>query len=140
VPLRTKRRLHKVLVCGDRNYRISYGATLRSLMDELADQWGTRDLLVIEGGAPGVDSLAKIAARKVNIHVAEIDALWDTRQRSAGAQRNEIMALLNPFHCYAIHENISESKGTARMLQICHTWGIPYTLLGGDVSGGFIPA
>lgn len=143
VPQRTKpikkRKLIKILICGDRNYKVRYSREVTRLIAKLVKQYGTRDLLVIEGGAPGVDSLAGLAARKANVHVAEIEALWQTRYNGAGPQRNEIMALLDPAWCYAIHENISESVGTARMLEICHRLGIPYTLIG-DVSGGFIPA
>lgn len=136
---RKRRRLVKVLICGDRNYKERYAHELKKLMRQLVYEHGTKDLLIIEGGAPGVDSLAGRAAHKANVHVAVVNALWETRRNGAGPQRNEIMALLDPFWCYAIHEDISESVGTARMLQICHEYGIPYTLIG-DVSGGFIPA
>jgi hypothetical protein len=52
---------------------------------------------VIEGGADGADKLAREESAKLNLHCATVPALWATRHRSAGPQRNNAMiALLLP--------------------------------------------
>jgi hypothetical protein len=121
--------IYKVLICGDREWKPVYARIIRREVRELARKHGTGKLLIIEGGAPGVDSLVKTASRKLNIHVAEIDALWDTRGNGAGMQRNKIMAALRPDEVIGIHESIGESKGTAGMLEIAKALGIPSRLV-----------
>lgn len=118
--------MYKVLICGDRNWKVSYAKVIRRVIDELVAEHGTKNLLIIEGGAPGVDSLVKLAAHKANIHVAEIEALWNVRGHSAGPQRNKVMAALDPNEIIGIHDSIKESVGTAGMLKIAKRRGIPY--------------
>lgn len=121
--------MYKVLICGDREWKKEYTIIVQREIKSLARAIGTDKLLIIEGGAPGVDSLAKLAAQKMNIHVAEVEALWDTRGRSAGPQRNKIMALLEPDEVIAIHSDISKSKGTVGMLAIAEVMEIPHRLV-----------
>lgn len=129
MPPLTKRKLYKVLISGDREYRQEYAPVIRALVRELAQKHGTRDLLIIEGGSTGVDSMAKIAAQAVNIHVAEVEALWEARHASAGSQRNEIMALMEPDEVVCIHHDISKSKGTKRMKETAEKLDIPVRVL-----------
>lgn len=120
--------IYKVLICGDRNWDRSYTRILKREIRDLIDEHGTTKLLVISGGAPGVDSLAKKIAHSLNVHVAEIVPLWDKRH-GAGPQRNKMMAALQPDEVIAVHKNISESKGTASMLDIARKRGIPNRLI-----------
>jgi hypothetical protein len=119
------RKLIKVLICGDRNYKEEYAPVVNRVVRGLARKYGARDLLIIEGGAPGIDTMVKVAAVKVNIHVAEINALWGTRRNGAGPQRNEIMALLQPIEVIGIHDDIEHSRGTKHMLETADSLGIP---------------
>lgn len=121
--------IYKVLICGDREWHKEYVYILNREIKSLVQEHGTTKLLIIEGGAPSVDSLAKIAAHKQNVHVAEIDALWKTRGGAAGPQRNKIMAALDPDEVIGIHRQIAQSVGTARMLEIAASLGIPYRLV-----------
>jgi hypothetical protein len=91
----------------------------------LVKKHGTTKLVIIAGGAPGIDSLAKATAHKQNVHVAEVEALWEIRGKGAGPQRNLVMALLEPDEVIAIHSDIKKSKGTARMLKIAKSLNIP---------------
>jgi hypothetical protein len=50
--------------------------------------------LVIHGGARGVDALADQLARRSNVHVAVVNALWEQRKRAAGSDRNSVLASL----------------------------------------------
>ena len=117
--------IHKVLICGDRNWREEYPPVVKRVIRELVEKHGTKNLVVIEGGAPGVDTLSKIAAHKANVHVAEVEALWKIRKGGAGSQRNEIMKLLEPDEVIGIHVNFKESVGTADMLKRAKAAGIP---------------
>jgi len=118
--------MYKVLICGDRNYRSEYPKVVKRVVRGLVKKHG-KDLLLIEGGAPGVDSLVKIAGHQNDVHVAEIDALWKTRHHSAGPQRNKIMAQLEPDEVIGIHVNFDESTGTVDMLKKAEKLGIPTT-------------
>jgi hypothetical protein len=82
---------------------------------KLKETHGTKDLLIVSGKAPGADTCAAVAANKNDIHCAEIAALWGTRHQSAGPQRNDIMARLNPNEAIGFHKHIAKSRGTADM-------------------------
>lgn len=124
--------LHIVLFTGDRNWMKEYAPVVRREIFALTKKHGTKNLLIIEGGAPGIDSMVKLCAHKANVHVAEVEALWETRHRSAGGQRNVIMAALKPDEVIGIHRDITQSRGTADMLRIAKNLGIPHKLVGLD--------
>lgn len=121
--------LYKIVISGDRNWYEEYVPIVRRVIFGLSEKYGTKNLLIIEGGAPGIDSMVKHIAEKSNIHVAEICALWDTRHRSAGGQRNEIMAALKPDEVICIHRDISASSGTANMFKLAKRLEIPTRLI-----------
>ena len=117
--------LYKVLICGDRNWddpdmvrNVITG--LKSYADGL-----NQELLIISGGAEGADKMAKRIGNELDVHVAEVDALWDTRHRSAGPQRNMIMLSLQPDAVVAFHNNIEKSRGTAHTVRHAKKAGIP---------------
>lgn len=125
-------KIHKVLICGDREYERngrSYGPAVRREIRRLAKTHGARNLLIIEGECAGVDSLSRRAAHNERIHVAGVWALWKGLGRSAGAQRNRIMAALEPDEVIGIHFAIEESKGTKLMLEIAEKLDIPCRLV-----------
>jgi hypothetical protein len=71
--------------------------------------------IVIEGGAPGADRIAREEAQALGIHVATVRALWDFYEKSAGYRRNEAMARLQPDYCYAYP---LDGPGTKHMIDI----------------------
>jgi hypothetical protein len=73
------------------------------------------DSIVIEGGAPGADRIAREEARARGIHVATMPALWDFYDKPAGYRRNEAMARLGPDYCYAYP---LDGPGTRHMIRI----------------------
>src|SRR3954454_21422380 len=79
------------------------------------------DLIVITGGAPGIDTQCKLACNRLNVHCAVMTALWDTRHQSAGPQRNTAMGLLVGWErldlVLAFHPNLKKSRGTADMVK-----------------------
>lgn len=122
-------KLYKVLICGDRNRKPYYKQMVRREIRRLKEEHGSTRLLLIAGGAPGVDTLVKEIGKEENVHVAEIDALWDTRNRGAGSQRNIVMASLYPHEIIGIHSEISDSRGTKGMLDLAEEHGIPWKLV-----------
>lgn len=127
--MKKKLLITKVLICGDRTWKPSYARIVSREVKKLAQKYGVKDLLMIEGGAPGVDTLVGLACEKQNVHCAEIKALWKTRGKSAGPQRNEIMAALEPNEVIGIHDDIDSSSGTANMLKLADSLGIKTRLI-----------
>lgn len=117
--------LHKVLIFGSRKWTRD-----GPIRHELLKLRKTHDnnLLIIEGGAPGADRASKRIGHELNIHVAEIDALWKTRHRSAGPQRNQIMAALEPDEGIGFHEDFENSSGTKDMAKKLDRLGVPYKI------------
>lgn len=83
-----------------------------------------RDLLVIAGGAPGADIQARVKARRLGFHVAQIDALWHHDRRGAGHKRNDVMLALwclQPRYAFAFWDG--QSPGTSSMIGKIKTSG-----------------
>lgn len=112
----------RVLICGARDYVDRRSIT--HVVTRLVDKYGAANLLVITGAAPGADTIAARICRDHDIHVAEVEALWDTRGRSAGPQRNRVMLSLKPSIVIAFHHHIDDSKGTAHMLWLAERAGV----------------
>lgn len=127
--MKNKHKVHKVLFTGDRNWKTEYVVAAYREIAALIEEHGVDHLLLIEGGAPGVDSIVKLCAHRKNVHVAEVEALWDKRGRSAGPQRNKVMIWLEPDEVIGIHSNITKSKGTKDMIEIAKDNGIPYKVV-----------
>lgn len=86
--------MHKVLMFGGTEW--SDWPSIHHEISKLVLKHGTTNLLIISGGAPGADTMCEIAARQRDLHVAVVKALWKTRHRAAGPQRNAIMVGLEP--------------------------------------------
>lgn len=119
--------MYKVLMFGDRDWT-KHGPIQREIR-KLVTKHGVTDLLVIVGGARGADTISGNLAKLSNIHVAVVDALWDTRHGSAGPQRNKIMAALEPHEGIGFHEDIDNSKGTLDMYKRLLAEGIPVRIV-----------
>lgn len=100
----------KVLVCGDRNYA-DYNAIKNYLLKNNVS-------CVVQGEAPGADSLAKRAAQELGIKVLSYPANWSQLGLKAGPIRNVQMLSENPDieQVVAFHDDIHNSKGTKHMV------------------------
>jgi hypothetical protein len=87
-------------------------------LSALREQHGNK-LLVITGGAPGADTLIKVICDELSIHCAVMTALWSTRYRGAGPQRNQAMGDLVGWDRIKLgllfHGDLAHSKGTKDM-------------------------
>lgn len=104
-----------LLVFGGRNFNDRY--KMWSCLDSIKD--GV--IMVVEGGARGADTLAKEWAHERGIHVAEVNALWDTYPYKAGYKRNNLMPKLGVTHAV----KFPGGNGTDHMLGVCKKLGIP---------------
>jgi len=91
----------------------------------LVAKYGMARLLLVEGGATGVDTIAGRVGRSLGIHVAEVKALWDTYHRPAGVYRNElVLSFFEPKLVLAYHWDLGDSRGTADCVRRARKKGI----------------
>jgi hypothetical protein len=121
-------KIYKILICGGTGWGRAAPIKRelkRRLRDLKAGRLDAKEIVVIEGKAPGADSIAGEMAKELNIHVCEVGALWDTRYRGAGPQRNSIMLALEPHEVWAFHTDLKKSKGTKDTVTKARKAGIP---------------
>lgn len=112
----------RVLVCGDRNWK-DLACILNVLKTVKPD-------VVIEGGARGADSLARLAAESLNIPVEEYLANWEEYGRAAGPLRNqEMLDKGKPDKVVAFHNDIEKSKGTKNMINLAKRKGVSWIII-----------
>lgn len=83
------------------------------------------DIILIEGGAKGVDTLAEDWAVINWNYFLRCPANWPKHGKSAGPIRNREMLALGPDLVVGFHNNLKESKGTRDMIKISLKAGIP---------------
>lgn len=115
--------MHKVLFTGDRDW--DDRKAVSSILKELTHNHAPLHILLITGGARGLDTIAEEEAEKQGIHVARINALWDSYNNAAGPIRNAIMLNLKPDEVIAFHPNLEHSKGTKNCVQQARKRDIP---------------
>lgn len=122
----------KLLVCGSRTIRDTtyiQGPT-QWVKDQIEAYWywnlaGYEDLIMIEGAAKGVDTIAKEYAQENDWKIEEYPAEWSIGKQ-AGILRNIKM-----------YENTDEililwdgsSRGTRFMIELCEKGNKPYTII-----------
>lgn len=109
-----------VLVCGSRHW--TSRESIYSWLCKLQD-WGLTK--IIEGEAPGADTIAREEAEAIGIPVMKFPADWARYGRAAGPIRNRQMLDQNPSLVLAFHSNLSESRGTADTVKEARKRGIP---------------
>lgn len=108
-----------ILVAGSRNF-----ANAERLAEILEENVKPNDT-IIEGGANGVDTMAKEWAAARGIQVVEIKAEWGRYGRAAGPKRNDAMTAYTAEHGgSAIYIWDGESKGTRHCIESARKRGI----------------
>lgn len=126
--------MHHVLVTGDRNWTDAWAVSTQIL--RLVDTHGARNVLLIAGGCRGLDLMAEKIAKDHGIHVARIDALWDSYHRGAGPIRNGVMLTLHPNEVLAFHNDIENSSGTANCIKQARELGADITMITSETRPG----
>lgn len=112
----------KIIFCGDRHWSdrnaiLRVMTTLKHNLDSFT---------VIEGEAPGADSLAKSCAEELGLVVDKVYANWDLFGKFAGPKRNKEMLIDYEANAVvAFHNDLNKSKGTANMLSLALSAGRP---------------
>ena len=106
--------MHKLLICGSRDWLPD--ELIAFDLRQLLEVHSPTKLLVIHGGARGVDTTAGLVAQGLGIHTARVDALWDSYHKAAGPIRNSVMLALAPDEAWAYPRDLETSKGTANMI------------------------
>jgi hypothetical protein len=109
----------KVLICGDRYWtgRLPIRSWLCKLQDWAYDT-------VIEGEAPGADSIAREEAEQMGFKVLKYPAEWGRYGRAAGPIRNRQMLDEKPDLVLAFHADLSRSRGTRDTVEEARRRGI----------------
>lgn len=102
-----------VTIAGPRDY------TSKKFVDEMLEEI-LSDILakevlpihIVEGGAYGVDALAKLYALQNKLPYTEVKADWDKYGRSAGPRRNQKMAEMSDY-CIVFYKG---TRGSASMI------------------------
>ena len=93
-------------------------------MRRLVAQYGIGRLIVIEGGAPGVDTVTRKVCEELHVHCLEMKALWNFHSHGAGPIRNRMMLSLDPDLVIAFHWDLNDSKGTKNCYEQAQKLGI----------------
>lgn len=102
----------RVLICGDRSWLDHQ--VIQDWLEKLRPLGYTT---LIEGEAPGVDSIARDIALSLGMEVLRFPALWDKYGKAAGPIRNKRMLEDgNPDLLVFFHYNLNKSRGTANMV------------------------
>ena len=108
-----------ILVAGSRKF-----VNAERLAQILAEQVGDDDTIV-EGGAAGVDTMARQWAEARDINVVEIKADWAKYGRAAGPKRNdEMTAFIAEHGGRAVYIWDGVSKGTKQCIESARKRGI----------------
>ena len=84
-----------------------------------------KDTVIIEGEAPGADTIAREEADKIGLVVEKYRAKWNLYGRGAGIIRNtEMRKVGKPDKVVAFHNDIGSSKGTKNMIKQSKAAGI----------------
>lgn len=102
-----------VTVAGPRDY--TNKEFVDKMLEEILSDILAKEVLpihIVEGGAYGVDALAKLYALQNELPYTEVKADWDKYGRSAGPRRNQKMAEISDY-CIVFFKG---SRGSASMI------------------------
>jgi YspA, cpYpsA-related SLOG family len=123
----------RILITGDRHWRC----------DDLAEQvlnrllaWYGPELVVVHGGAAGIDQSFSVAGEALGLNVEPHLADWKGLGNVAGPARNREMVEAGADLCIALHRTLATSKGTKDCICQALAAGIPVYLIEDD---GAIP-
>jgi hypothetical protein len=99
----------RILVTGDRRWNCDELAA--RVLRRMVERYGP-DLVIVHGGAPGVDWAFSRACRELDVGAEAHLADWMGLGNVAGPKRNAEIVASKPDLCVAFHRSIETSKGT----------------------------
>lgn len=103
------------------------------VVNKLAGHYGIGRLVLVSGGAPGVDRLTVQAAEDVGVSMFECKAVWKVWNHKAGPIRNALIAELFPvdllvaFHYMPLDQ--TNHKGTQNAIKQARKHHIPVRII-----------
>lgn len=131
-------RSFRILVTGSRDWTdmvtVNEGLRWAYNYPEGSTAWGSTtygpeyERILVEGCASGADALAEQIGVKFGFKIEHHPAKWDHYGKAAGVIRNAEMLASGINQCIAFHEDLSRSKGTLNMVELCLRAGVPVRL------------
>jgi YspA, cpYpsA-related SLOG family len=119
----------RVLIIGDRFWECK--ALADRVVARLVARYGA-DLVVVHGGAPGVDTSFHLMCQKHGVTLKPFRADWRGLGKIAGPARNKEMVESGADLCIALHRTIQTSKGTKDCIRQALAAGIAVWLIEDD--------
>jgi hypothetical protein len=116
----------RALITGDRHWRCDDLA--KQVLNRLLARYGPH-LVIVHGGAPGVDQSFHVAGRELGITVEPHLADWKGLGNVAGPARIREMVAAGADPCIALHRSIETSKGTRECIRQALAAGIDVWLI-----------
>ena len=110
----------RVIVAGNR--RFNNHSLITKALESII---GNRDVVIVSGGATGVDTIASQWANKKGLDSVIMKADWNLHGRAAGPIRNKAMAEIST-HLIAFHNG---SSGTQNMIDTAKNRGIKVKII-----------
>jgi hypothetical protein len=120
--------MNYLLIAGSRDFddAETFDRVVREYIDIVGDEAGT---VIVEGGAKGVDTLAREYAEKNGIAYVEMKADWKKYGRAAGPKRNEAMTkYIFDMNGTALFFWDGKSKGTKNCIINANSLCIPVSI------------
>ena len=112
----------RILVTGDRFWGCPELA--EQILNHLFARYGP-DMVVVHGGAPGVDQSFAVACSDLGITAEPHVTDWKGLGNSAGPACNQVMVGSEADLCIAVHRSIATSEGTKDCVCQALAAGIP---------------
>lgn len=113
----------RVLICGSQDWTDPL-----PIRERIEWRLNPKRDIVIHGGCPGADLIAKAEANLRGIHDANVRPLWDFYKRGAGHVRNAVMVtMLAPDEVWAFSLGTPGTQGT---IDAAREAGIPVHVIG----------
>ena len=119
----------RILVTGDRHWNCTDLAA--RVVNRLVARYGP-DMVIINGGACGVDEAFAKACRKLGVVAEPHLADWKGLGNVAGPARNRTMVRAGIDLCIAVHRDLAASKGTKDCVRQALAAGIAVYLIEDD--------
>jgi len=116
----------KLMVCGSRS--ITNSEMVFNQIDVLVNEKNIKleDLIIVDGGAKGVDTYAAHWANSKNVKIEWYRPDWAHYGRGAGIVRNKLMVEACDF-CLILWDGVS--KGTKSDIDLCKKLSKPYKVV-----------
>lgn len=111
----------RIIITGCRHWKC--GQLAASILERLQVRYGT-DLVVVLGGASGVDESFRVACEVMGIACEVHPADWEWYGRGAGPIRNQAMVDAGAAFAIAVHRDLFRSRGTLNCVCKCAAAGI----------------